>query len=162
MTRDREDAMTMFTTIADVCAFARTRGACRDALGWLRTHDDPRAAWEACERPDWMLWIAVRRGHVEPTAIEGAVRAQARTTREAIEAARARGDEAAYAAADAYAAAAADAAAYAYAAAAYAYVTAYAAADAAADADADAAWRESARHMCRIIREYIPYERIAA
>lgn len=33
--------------------------ACNDALIWLRKNDFPtlQAAWEACERADWMLWL---------------------------------------------------------------------------------------------------------
>ncbi len=33
--------------------------ACRDAVGWLHeaNHPTPQAAWNACSRPDWMLWL---------------------------------------------------------------------------------------------------------
>ena len=46
-------------------SFARDRGACREARVWLATQSDPRAAWETCERPDWMIWYA-RRRDVDP------------------------------------------------------------------------------------------------
>ena len=42
--------------------FVRERGACREARAWLATQSDPRAAWEACERPDWMIECAYQRG----------------------------------------------------------------------------------------------------
>lgn len=37
-------------------------GACDsdddDALPWIRTHKHTlKTAWDACERPDWMLWL---------------------------------------------------------------------------------------------------------
>jgi hypothetical protein len=32
-------------------------GACHDAVEWARGYDTPEAAWAACERGDWMLWI---------------------------------------------------------------------------------------------------------
>ena len=38
-------------------------GACRDALDWARlptTPADPAAAWLACPRGDWLLWLAGR------------------------------------------------------------------------------------------------------
>lgn len=33
--------------------------ACRDAVGWLHeaNHPTPEAAWAACPRADWMLWL---------------------------------------------------------------------------------------------------------
>ena len=38
-----------------------TLGACNaspnDAVPWSRAYPDPRRAWIACERPDWMLWL---------------------------------------------------------------------------------------------------------
>ena len=50
--------MTTTTTdsIADIVAFGRARGACSEALAWLRTQPDAATAWEACERPDWLIW----------------------------------------------------------------------------------------------------------
>lgn len=36
-------------------------GACSDSLLWLRSlppGTTPQQAWDACERPDWMLWVA--------------------------------------------------------------------------------------------------------
>lgn len=35
-------------------------GACADAIAWLRTeaHPDLAAAWAACPRADWLLWLA--------------------------------------------------------------------------------------------------------
>ena len=32
--------------------------ACSDAIEWVKTQIDPEAAWDNCERGDWMLWIA--------------------------------------------------------------------------------------------------------
>ena len=50
------------TTIDAVVAFGETKGACREAMQWLTTQGDPQVAWETCERPDWMIWYAGRRG----------------------------------------------------------------------------------------------------
>src|SRR3972149_6910811 len=49
-------------SIADIMSFAQSRDACPEALRWLKTQASPRAAWDACERPDWMIWLAARRG----------------------------------------------------------------------------------------------------
>ena len=37
-------------------------GACSDAVEWLRTaaHPDLASAWAACQRGDWLLWLAAR------------------------------------------------------------------------------------------------------
>lgn len=36
----------------------RSLGACEQARDWARQfHDDPNAAWHACERADWMHWL---------------------------------------------------------------------------------------------------------
>ncbi len=40
-------------------ALVRLR-ACADAVAWARQYPDLRAAWAACERGDWMLWLAGR------------------------------------------------------------------------------------------------------
>lgn len=34
--------------------------ACDDAVEWAQAYPTPQAAWDACERADWMLWIATR------------------------------------------------------------------------------------------------------
>src|ERR1700722_13996297 len=34
--------------------------ACSEAREWAESHDDPQAAWAACERGDWMLWLCGR------------------------------------------------------------------------------------------------------
>lgn len=33
---------------------------CDDAVEWARTYPTAQAAWDACERGDWMLWILGR------------------------------------------------------------------------------------------------------
>ena len=32
--------------------------ACNEAIKWASTQPDYRAAWQNCERGDWMLWLA--------------------------------------------------------------------------------------------------------
>ena len=34
--------------------------ACSDAVKWARGYDSLDTAWAACERADWMLWLAAR------------------------------------------------------------------------------------------------------
>ena len=34
----------------------RSLEACREAVEWAKQHKSPQAAWDACERGDWMLW----------------------------------------------------------------------------------------------------------
>ena len=141
--------------------------ACDDAVAWAESFASLDAAWSACERGDWMLWLLGRvSGAPESDARKALVlcacacartalpyvrESETRPASTCIETAErwARGQATigelrearrdAYAAA--YAATAADAAAYAaYAAAAYAASASYAA----ADADADAAYAAAA------------------
>jgi hypothetical protein len=43
------------------------RDACSNAVEWCRTQPDLPTAWLACERGDWMLWLASRRlRHLPP------------------------------------------------------------------------------------------------
>ena len=162
-----------------------TLRACPEAIEWAGTYSSLQDAWDACERADWLLWYAARRG-ADRKAIVLAACACARTAlphippgedrpRIAIETteAWARGDATladvrAAANAAAYAAAYADAAAYAaYAANAAAYAAAYAdayaaaAAAYAADATAHAAtaaatYAAAHRTMCALVRSLIP------
>jgi hypothetical protein len=148
----------------------RKMNACSEAVAWYESYDwaDEEAAWLACQRPDWLLWLAGRSPRVTKFMIVraacGIARSVLHLTREdedrprlAIEAAerwcedpseanRAAAASAALAAARAVAADAAYAARAAYAAAyAAARAAAYAAARAyAADAAADAASAASA------------------
>ncbi len=34
----------------------KEQNACRDSLAWTSKQESPQAAWNACERGDWMLW----------------------------------------------------------------------------------------------------------
>jgi hypothetical protein len=34
------------------------RGACGDAIAWCQTQPSYEQAWDACERADWLLWLA--------------------------------------------------------------------------------------------------------
>ena len=35
--------------------------ACPDARDWARDYPTLRAAWDACERADWLFWYAAKR-----------------------------------------------------------------------------------------------------
>ena len=37
-----------------------TLGACSDAISWAETFDTLQAAWDVCERGDWMFWLVGR------------------------------------------------------------------------------------------------------
>jgi hypothetical protein len=134
-------------------AALRSLRACDSAIAWAQTQPDAATAWAACERGDWLLWLAAR-VHLDRKLLVPAACACARQAldyipdgedrpRLAIETAEAwaRGEatieELRKAAAAASAAAAAAAAAYAYASAANASAAANAAAAAAANV---AAW----------------------
>src|SRR5208283_1422257 len=159
---------------------------CSPAVAWCLTQPSYEAAWEACARPGWLLWLAGRLT-MDPRPIVLAACACARTVlhlvaageerpRIAIEAAEAwcRGESAdaafttaVHATAAVHAAVVADAAGLAAAA-----DAARAAADAAADAAAAYASAEAARaaayaaylaateaveaDLCQIIRKHIP------
>ena len=32
-------------------------GACPEAVAWCRDYATPQAAWDACQRGDWMAWL---------------------------------------------------------------------------------------------------------
>lgn len=32
-------------------------GACSEGIGWAKTFKSAQAAWDACDEPDWMLWV---------------------------------------------------------------------------------------------------------
>lgn len=38
----------------------RKLGACKDALEWCKSYPTPQAAWDACERGNWMLFLLGR------------------------------------------------------------------------------------------------------
>ena len=144
--------------------------ACQLAVDWCRTQPDLATAWAACERADWMLWLAGRLSGPagDPRRITLALACadcaetvpQSPAGSECLRVLRAwtRGEATitdvrggAYAAASsaAYAAAADDAAAAA------AYAAAYAAA-----ASADDAWPAAKtahlKSMCEIVRRHYP------
>jgi len=170
----------------------RALNACPVALDWaasLPPETTEEAAWSACGRADWLLWVAARLGVDRPLVVLAAC-ACARTAlpvwerqypedrrpHTAIETAEAwaRGEasleqvQAAAAAYAVYAVYAADAAAALAAAsaasavyAAYAVYAADAASAAAAYADA-AATRDNPRTMSDIVRQHIPWSAVAA
>lgn len=35
----------------------RQLNACQEAIDWASTQETPQAAWAACKRGDWMLWL---------------------------------------------------------------------------------------------------------
>ena len=50
-------------------------GACAPAMAWLRSEQYPtlQAAWDACPRGDWMLWLLSTMDHpAYPTAYAAA------------------------------------------------------------------------------------------
>jgi len=164
---------------------ANKRDACKEAVVWLKSYDDPKSAWNACERGDWMLWWAgqfagrpgddkrrplvlaacecvrlalpfVKKGEARPlAAIEMAERWARREGDVSLEDVRKAAD-AAYAATYADAAYADATYAAAYGYAAYA---AYAAADAAADvayAAAAYARKDTLKQCADIVRKHYP------
>ena len=61
--------MTSIAPMDTLIGWAREHRACAEARTWLTTQSDPRAAWEACERPDWLIWYARRRGAGRKTLV---------------------------------------------------------------------------------------------
>ena len=168
--------------MSDFISDLRTLGACSEAVTWAQDFPTLQAVWDACDRADWMLWLAQRvDGEIRP-ATRLAMCACARTAlryvpdgedrpRLVIEAAErcALGEAtveemaAAWAAAwDASWVAAGDAARVAAGAAAgdAAWVAGaaagVAAGDAAWDAAGAAAWVAALREMATLVREHIP------
>jgi len=153
----------------DADVVLRKHGACMDAVEWLGMRRAPKAAWDACERGDWLLWIAARLGVkreivvfaacqcarlalkytkdprvlncIETTEAWTRGKASIEDVRRDRAAADAAAADAAYAAADA--AYAADAAAYA----------AYAAA---------AVGKEAQRACAALVRQHIPWKLVKA
>ena len=54
--------MTAGTEISAVIRFCVSRDACGEGIRWLRKQSTPDQSWRLCERPDWMIWYAARRG----------------------------------------------------------------------------------------------------
>ena len=50
------------------------RGACDDAVTWARAYPTFAAAYQACDRGDWLAWLVVQRG-LDAEAIATAQRA---------------------------------------------------------------------------------------
>jgi hypothetical protein len=141
--------------MATILETLKTHDPCRDGRDYLGDQTDPTAAWNNCQRPDWLLWAAGKLG-VDCRLIVRAAAMCARTALKFVTAGENRPLAAIEAAerwaenpteenrvgakAAAYAAYAAAAAAYAdaYAAAAAAYAATYAAYAAAAAAYANA------------------------
>ena len=75
-------------------------GACAPAMAWLRSEQYPslQAAWDACPRGDWLLWVLhkhagglyqmARFGHISDAAVRDAVYYAARDAYAAYDAAR--------------------------------------------------------------------------
>ena len=152
------------TPLKQMCASIADLGACQEAQDWMEELPSdwtPQQAWDACEHPDWMLWLLGRSKQPNTGKLVSAACRIARTVlhlvpadeerpRLAIEAAEEWVKNPSPDTAHAAARAAADAA---YAAADAAYAAAHAAARAAADAAyaaADAAY--AAAHAARAAR----------
>lgn len=144
----------------------RTNEACSPSIRWIKQNNiqSLEDAWHACERGDWLFWMAKRLGiSKRKLALGGALCAHTvvhlMTDSRSREAVRitflwGRGkasDKQLREAREAAAAAAADAAAYA------AYAAAYAAdvAAEAAYAAADAAWQENQLRTAEIVRKIL-------
>ena len=78
-------------------------GACAPAMAWLRSEQYPtlQAAWDACPRGDWLLWVLLKRADdlyqmarfgcisdIDVYALYGAAYAAARDAADACAAAR--------------------------------------------------------------------------
>ena len=63
--------------------------ACDDAVEWASEQPSAEVAWQACQRGDWLLWIARRvasHGDAEHRAVVRAACACARTTLHRVQA----------------------------------------------------------------------------
>ena len=60
-------------------------GACEDAVAWANGYDTPQAAWDACGRGHWMIWLVFRlSGDPESDSRRDAVRLLVECMRPAI------------------------------------------------------------------------------
>ena len=60
-------------------------GACEDAVAWANGYDTPQAAWDACGRGHWMIWLVFRlSGDPESDSRRDAVRLLVKCLRPAI------------------------------------------------------------------------------
>jgi hypothetical protein len=55
--------MTRSKNKMDAAGRAFLREACADAKEWARDYPTLQAAWEACQRPDWMYWALNKLGY---------------------------------------------------------------------------------------------------
>ena len=54
--------MTTIATTESLCDLLAELDACNEAREWVASQESARAAWDACEHGDWLLWIAEHRG----------------------------------------------------------------------------------------------------
>ena len=53
--------------MSDFVVSLRKLGACSEAVEWAKGYPTLQAAWDACERADWMLWLVARvDGEIRP------------------------------------------------------------------------------------------------
>jgi hypothetical protein len=52
----------------------RNLDACSDGIRWASAYPTAQAAWEACKRPDWMVWLAGQTGVSDRVLWRAAVR----------------------------------------------------------------------------------------
>lgn len=57
---------------ADDLALLAKHNACADAVEWAHTCPDLQAAWDACGRADWMLWLLWRLHGNAPACVHAA------------------------------------------------------------------------------------------
>ena len=50
----------------DFIRLLKHAGACREAVEWAKPYATLQEAWDACERPDWMLWLCEDTKRHEP------------------------------------------------------------------------------------------------
>ena len=146
-------------------------GACPEAVEWAKPYATLQQAWDACERPDWMLWLCEQTNTHHDKSVRLAFAFADRAVRvDAVAALRSAGltaeadrlaalpviDSPAAAGAARSAAGAASAAAWATSAAAGATSAAAWAARSAAGAASAAAWAACSAENARLVRREIP------
>ena len=60
---DTENMINRDCSVKEHIAYLKSLQACSESIAYAEQYDSMREAWEACRRPDWMLWLLSHVGH---------------------------------------------------------------------------------------------------
>jgi hypothetical protein len=70
----KDSQMTTAKKESRLVRLLKAKGACADGIEWAKQHRTASAAWEACDKPDWMLWAIDATGLADSKAMQKKLR----------------------------------------------------------------------------------------